>query len=172
MVNRVELDSALFRAEIGEVTPLAEQNRIAPPKPSTQARVRSKSSQHTLADTLSDFYSEESPDEFQRSGLSRQSLRRLRRGLYPIQDNLDLHGHSIDASRQLLQGFLFDAVRQQLRCVLVIHGKGMNSPGGEAVLRTLTRNWLTQHPQVLAFCAASPGAGGSGAVLILLKISA
>ena len=171
MVSRVESDSALFRAEIGNVTPLADHNRIAPPKPSTQARVRRKSSQHSLADTLSDFYPEESPDEFQRSGLSHQSLRRLKRGLHPIQDSLDLHGHSIDAARQLLQGFLFDAARQQLRCVLVIHGKGINSPGGEAVLRTLTRNWLTQHPKVLAFCAATPSVGGSGAVLILLKIS-
>jgi len=53
--------------------------------------------------------------------------------------------------------------------VLVIHGKGMNSRGGEAVLRRLARHWLTQRPDVLAYCNAPPGDGGSGAALVLLK---
>jgi len=160
-------DAALFRATIGEVTPLAEQNRITPATPSTQARVRSTAAPHTIADTLSDYSSEGSPADFLRNGLSRLTLRKLRRGT--VQDSLDLHGSSGDAARKLLQEFLHQAAQNQLRCVRVIHGKGMNSRGGEAVLRTLTRNWLTQHPHVLAFCAASPEKGGNGAVLILLK---
>lgn len=165
-----EEDAALFRVAIGEVTPLAEQNRIAPSTPTVPTRVRSTSSRHTIADTLSDYSSEGSPADFLRNGLSRMTLRKLRRAT--VQDNLDLHGHSGDEARQLLQIFLHHAVQNQLRCVRVIHGKGMNSRGGEAVLRTLTRNWLTQHPQVLAFCAASPETGGDGAVLILLKSAA
>lgn len=160
-------DAVLFRETIGGVTPLADQNRITPATPSIHTRVRSTSSRHTVADTLSDYSSEGSPADFLRNGLSRMTLRKLRRSA--IQDNLDLHGHSGDEARQLLQEFLHQAAQNQLRCVRVIHGKGMNSPGGEAVLRTLSRNWLTQHPQVLAFCAASPAAGGDGAVLILLK---
>jgi DNA-nicking Smr family endonuclease len=165
-----EEDAALFRVTVGKVTPLAEQNRIALPPPPVQTRVRSTASPHTLADTLSDFLCEAAPADFLRNGLSRLTLRKLRRSA--IQDSLDLHGHSGDAARQLLQEFLHQAAQNQLRCVRVIHGKGMNSPGGEAVLRTLARNWLAQHPQVLAYCAASPAAGGDGAVLILLKSGA
>ncbi len=97
------------------------------------------------------------------------TLRKLRRGAWPVQDSLDLHGNNSETARKLLQQFLQQAIDRNLRCVLVIHGKGLNSQGGEAVLRKLTRHWLTQHPQVLGFCDAQPRNGGSGAVLVLLK---
>ncbi len=168
MSSESDGDAVLFRAAIGIVTPLADQNRITPPAATTHARIRAPASRHAVPDTLSDWSSANSPEEFLRNGLSRLTLRKLRRSA--VQDSLDLHGNSGDAARKLLQEFLHEAVQNQLRCVLVIHGKGMNSMGGEAVLRMLTRNWLTQHPQVLAFCTASPGEGGSGAVLVLLKI--
>ena len=103
------------------------------------------------------------------NGLSRMTLRKLRRGTWPAQDSLDLHGHNSDAARKLLQEFLHEATQRGLRCVLVIHGKGLNSQGGEGILRKLTRHWLTQHPGVLGFCNASPKEGGGGAVLVLLK---
>ena len=166
-----DTDAALFRAAIGKVTPLSENNRITPPAPTVQARVRDTRTQAVIADTLSDHTPDSSPQEFLRNGLSRMTLRKLKRGMLPIQDSLDLHGNHIDAARKLLQEFLHEATQHQLRCVLVIHGKGMNSRDGEAVLRTLTRSWLTQHPHVLAFCPAPAQAGGNGAVLILLKIS-
>jgi DNA-nicking Smr family endonuclease len=167
MDSKAKIDAALFRSSIGQVTPLAEQNRIPHPRPSTQARVRSQTQSQHLPDTLSDHSPDLPPESFLRNGLSRSSLRQLKRST--IQDSLDLHGYQGDEARRLLLEFLHEATQYQLRCVLVIHGKGMNSPGGEAVLRILTRNWLTQHPQVLAFCSALPGTGGSGAVLILLK---
>ena len=163
-------DGALFRATIGPVHPLSEQNRHTPAVPRVQSRVRSRAYTPPLADTLSDSPFENSPEEFLRNGLSRMTLRKLRRS--PIQDSLDLHGLTIDTARQLLQAFLHEAVQQELRCVQVIHGKGMNSRGGVGVLRSLTRNWLTQHPQVLAFCAATAESGGNGAVLVMLKSGA
>ncbi len=165
--SHVDGDAALFRAAIGPVTPLAEQNRISPVKPARQARVRSPVLRDTLADTLSDCASADAPEEFLRNGLSFKSLRKLRR--QAVQDTLDLHGSPVDAARMLLQQFLSEATQHQLRCVLVIHGKGKNSLGGEAVLRTHTRHWLTQHPLVLAFCVAPPDLGGGGAALVLLK---
>jgi DNA-nicking Smr family endonuclease len=160
-------DAALFRAAIGEVTPLTDQNSAEIPRPPSQTRVRSPALSYALADTLSDTVCGNSPEEYQSNGVSRLALRKLRRSA--IQDTLDLHGYQVDAARRILQAFLHEALLHRLRCVLVIHGKGANSPGGEAVLRELTRNWLTQHPQVLAYCKASPECGGSGAVLILLK---
>lgn len=162
-------DSALFHAAVGEVRPLAVQNRIAPQTaPRKPAPVRT-SIPAAMPDTLSDFAAENAADEFLRNGLSRMALRKLRRGTWPVQDSLDLHGNHTDAARKLLQEFLHEATQRNLRCVLVIHGKGLNSPGGAAVLRKLARHWLSQHPQVLAYCDAPAQYGGSGAVLVLLK---
>ena len=162
-------DAALFRAAVGEVKPLARQNRVAPEKPPRKPLLRPSSPAPAIPDTLSDFTTEDTPEEFLGNGLSRMTLRKLRRGTWPAQDSLDLHGHNSDTSRKLLQIFLHEAMQRELRCVLVIHGKGLNSQGGEAVLRKLTRHWLTQHPGVLGFCDATPKEGGSGAVLVLLK---
>jgi len=162
-------DSTLFRAAVGAVKPLGEQNRIplrpAPRKPLLRPAVPTPA----IPDTLSDFAAESAPDEYLSNGLSRMTLRKLRRGGWPIQDSLDLHGNNSDAARKLLQEFLHEAVQHELRCVLVIHGKGLNSQNGEAILRKLTRHWLTQHPRVLGYCDALPKEGGSGAVLVLLK---
>ena len=162
-------DAALFRAAVGEVKPLAEQNRIAQRSAPRKPLLYPAATSEAIPDTLSDFAAENVPDEFLSNGLSRMALRKLRRGTWPIQDSLDLHGSHIDAARKLLQEFLHEAAQRNLRCVLVIHGKGLNSRGGEAVLRKLARHWLTQHPHVLGYCDATPKAGGSGAALVLLK---
>lgn len=162
-------DAAFFRAAVGKVNSIPEQNRIlnkpGPRKPFRPAPPTFE----TIPDILSDSAPEETADEYLSNGLSRMTLRKLRRGFWPIQDTLDLHGLTSEAARKLLQEFLHEAEARAFRCVLVIHGKGMNSRGGEAVLRKLTRHWLAQHPRVLACCDAPPEKGGSGAVLALLK---
>ncbi len=162
-------DASLFRAAIGEVNPLPQQNRITPPPPKLHYANVADVVQETIPDTLSDFTGDSIPDLYLSNGLSRMTLRKLRRGHWPIQDRLDLHGLSSDEARRLLQTFLHEAKQNELRCVLVIHGKGMNSRNGEAVLKLRTRDWLMQHPQVLAWCDASPQDGGGGAVLALLR---
>lgn len=170
-VNKIDPeDTALFRAAIGEVRPLPEQNRIEPQNPPRKPLPRTPKTPAEIPDTLSDFAAEDAPEEFLRNGLPRMTLRKMRRSHWPVQDSLDLHGNTGDAARKLLQEFLHEAAQRGLRCVLVIHGKGMNSRGGEAVLRKLTRHWLAQRPDVLAYCDAPPGGGGSGAALVLLKV--
>lgn len=156
-------DAALFRAAVGEVNPIPQQNRIERHTPPRRPLLSNTPIPATIPDTLSDFASGELPDEYLGNGLSRMMLRKLRRGHWTIQDRLDLHGLNTDAARQLLQVFLHGARQRGLRCVLVIHGKGT------AVLKQHTRHWLIQHPQVLAWCEAAPGDGGGGAVLALLK---
>ncbi len=163
-------DAALFRAAVGEVQPLPEQNRIEPQKPPRKPLLRTPAPPLAIPDTLSDSAAEDTPDDFLRNGLSRITLRKLRRGDWPVQDSLDLHGNTCNAARRLLQEFLHEAAQRRLRCVLVIHGKGTNSTGGEGVLRKLARHWLAQRPDVLAYCDALPGGGGSGAALVLLKV--
>ena len=162
-------DAALFRAAVGDVKPLPQQNRIVTQHPPRRPLLRNSTTPEVIPDTLSDFSGGELPDEYLGNGLSRMMLRKLRRGHWPIQDKLDLHGLDSDAARRLLQEFLHEAMQQELRCVLVIHGKGINSRDGEAVLKQRTRHWLIQHPQVLAWCDATPRDGGNGAVLALLR---
>lgn len=168
--DQVEPDDAtLFRAAVGKVHPLPEQNRSTPPPPRRKPLLHRPAPAEPIPDTLSDFAAGEAADEYLGNGLSRLMLRKLRRGAWPAQDVLDLHGCHSDTARKLLQEFLHEAMQHGMRCVLVIHGKGRNSQSGDAVLRRLTRHWLIQHPHVLAYCDAPPQDGGSGAVLVLLK---
>jgi DNA-nicking Smr family endonuclease len=166
-------DAALFRAVIGEVKLLAEQDRITPIPSPCKPRLRPIATPPTMPDTLSDgcpdLTPRDTPTEFLGNGLSRMILRKLRRQNGPIQDRLDLHGLHTAAARKLLHQFLHEAAQREYRCVLVIHGKGMNSRGGKGILCKLSRHWLTQHPNVLGYCEAPPKEGGSGAVLVLLK---
>ena len=162
-------DAALFRAAVGAVKPLSAQNRMAPKPSPRKPLLRPSPIPAPIPDTLSDFAPETAADEYLGNGLSRMTLRKLRRGTWPVEDSLDLHGNRTDAARKLLQGFIHGAVQRNLRCVLVIHGKGLNSQEGEAVLRKLARHWLAQHPHVLGYCDAPHGYGGSGAVIVLLK---
>lgn len=158
-------DSALFRKAVGKVAPIADRNSADLPKNPPPARVRTHIPSQQWPDTLSDgsYF----PDEYLKNGVSRASFKKLKRSR--IEDSLDLHGSTTDQARRLLQDFLYEAALRGMRTVLVIHGKGVNSQNGEAILRELTRSWLSQHPQVLAFCPAPVNLGGSGAALILLK---
>lgn len=163
-------DSDLFRQALEGVTPLAPPDRITPtPKP-RKFPVRTRTDSTQVADTLSDHGAGDTAiTEFLRNGISRMTLRDLRRGRWPIQDQLDLHSLTNDEARKLLAGFLHQAAQRGLRCVNVIHGKGWRSEGRDGILKVNTRHWLTQHAQVLAFCEAPPQTGGSGAVRVLLK---
>lgn len=163
-------DADLFRQAVDGVTPLPPSGRItkkpAPHKPLAN-RIRASTA---ITDTLSDHGAGDEPlNEFLRNGLSRMTLRKLRRGQYPVQDSLDLHGLNSDMARKLLLEFLQQATRHGLRCVSVVHGKGWHTEGGTGILKTRARHWLTQCAEVLAFCEAPPDAGGGGAVLVLLK---
>jgi DNA-nicking Smr family endonuclease len=99
-------------------------------------------------------------------------LRKLRRGTFPLDARLDLHGLSVDAARAKLDGFLRATRGRGERCVLVIHGKGEHSPQGLGVLRGEIAAWLSQAPpseHVAAFATAREADGGEGAVYVLLR---
>ncbi len=164
-------DIALFRNAIGSIKPIADPNRVVLDKTPRKPSFNNHAPAQEVPDILSDFVSGDTPSEFLSNGLSATTLRKLRRGTWLVRDSLDLHGFNTDTARKLLQEFLHDALQRKLRCVLVIHGKGMNSSGGEAILKKLTRNWLVQHQAVLGFCDANPNQGGNGAVLVLLRSS-
>jgi DNA-nicking Smr family endonuclease len=166
-------DVDLFRQALEGVTQLPPSNRVTQgrpkPRPVPLAPVHS-AAPHAEADMLSDYGAGEEPiTEFLRNGISRMTLRKLRRGQLQVEDSLDLHGLNSDAARRLLLDFLREAARRGLRCALIIHGKGRHKESGEGILKIRTRHWLTQCAEVLAFCEAPPNQGGGGAVLVLLK---
>ena len=106
---------------------------------------------------------------FLREGLASDTLRKLRRGHWVVQGALDLHGHTAVEARAALAGFLHACVNDGLRCVRIVHGKGLRSKNREPVLKTKVANWLRQRDEVLAYCQARQCDGGSGAVIVLLK---
>ncbi|MDD4912096.1 MAG: Smr/MutS family protein [Sideroxydans sp.] len=169
MKDKPEQDADLFRQVVADVTPLPSNNRLTPtPKP-RRTFVKAVGV-NIVADTFSDHAAGDTAlTDFFRNGLNRMTLRKLRRGEWPIQDVLDLHGMTNDEARRLLSEFLHHASQQDFRCINVIHGKGWRSEGRDGLLKVNTRHWLTQHPHVLAFCEAPAHAGGGGAVWVLLK---
>ena len=96
-------------------------------------------------------------------------LRRLRRGHWVVQDNLDLHGmNRVEAAAQVAR-FVRAAAARGLRSVRIVHGKGLGSRNREPVLKGKLRAWLTPRDEVLAFCQAPAAEGGAGALLVLLQ---
>lgn len=170
-------DAELFRRSIGDVKTLPPSDKLADkaPRPLPIAHQHLADEQAALAQSLSDEFNADSlleTDEtlsFARNGIGPEVVRRLRRGHWVIQAQLDLHGLRREEAREALAEFLRNATRRGLRCVRVIHGKGLGSVNKEPVLKSKVRHWLVQKDEVIAFCQAQPADGGSGAVIVLLK---
>lgn len=109
------------------------------------------------------------PSDYQRPGIQRSVVRRLRRGGFAIEDALDLHGCRREEARIALDRFLDGARRERVCCVRVVHGKGLRSQDFRAVLKPHVRHWLRQDPRVLAYTPAAERDGGDGATCVLLR---
>jgi DNA-nicking Smr family endonuclease len=167
----------LFRRSIGDVKPLATRDRIshspAPPPPVAHQRQADEAA--ALQESLSDEFSIETlleSDEalsYARPGIGSDVLRKLRRGHWVIQSQLDLHGMRTDEAREALGEFLREAGKRGLRCVRIVHGKGLGSINKKPVLKNKVRNWLVQKDEVIAFCQATAPEGGAGALIVLLR---
>lgn len=178
-------DASLFQQEVADAVALPPANRTTPPRPRVKPvpQQRLKDEKQALADSLADPWeilgqggrdSIESGEElfFARPGVPAATLRKLRRGGWVIQAELDLHGLHSDEARIALTEFLHICSRRDLRCVRIVHGKGLRSKNREPVLKHKLRHWLMQREDVQAFCQARPADGGSGAAIVLLKSSA
>ncbi|MCL2872201.1 MAG: Smr/MutS family protein [Betaproteobacteria bacterium] len=111
----------------------------------------------------------EDDQTFLRAGLSPDILRKLRRGQWTIQRELDLHGLVVDEAHDALVDLLVEARSRGWRCVRIIHGKGLTSPDKTPVLKGKVRRWLALWDDVLAYCEPAHHAGGGGAVVVLLR---
>jgi DNA-nicking Smr family endonuclease len=171
-------EAELFRREVADVVPLGPIDRIEPerPLPSPEPLQRQLDEQAVLAESLSDeidierYLDTDEALSWRKPGIGVDVVRRLRRGEWVVRAQLDLHGLRVDEAREAVAAFLSRAVRDELRCLRIIHGKGLGSANREPVLKRKVPRWLAQRDEVLAFCEARPNDGGSGAMIVLLAI--
>jgi len=175
--KRAEEEANVFRSSVGQVSNLRDRNRVQHPsaKPSpipVQSQLNDKA---VLEASLSDEFDVENLldiDEtmsFRRPGIGEDIIKKLRRGEWVPQDKVDLHGMRSDEAREALANFLRRSVRNGVRCVRVIHGKGIGSPDKLPVLKGKVRSWLVQKEEVIAFVQARESQGGAGALMVLLR---
>lgn len=166
-------DASLFRRYVGETRPLREPGRRAAPGRAPRRRPpppeAGAAPPPPYGSEPGEAVERGSRIEYARPGLQRREVRRLRRGYYAAQDQLDLHGlFAAEAERAVLD-FIEDARRRRLRCIRIVHGKGRSSASGRPVLKGGVNRWLRLCEGVLAFCPAPENAGGAGAVHVLLR---
>lgn len=170
-------DRDLFLQAAGKVQPLAVPAKAAlkVEKPQPIPIQRQRDEEAALQETISDEFDASTlleTDEhlsYRRPGIGPDVTRKLRRGDWAIQRQLDLHGLRTEDAREALGQFIREAQKHGLRCVRVVHGKGLGSPGKTPVLKGRVHGWLAQKKEVLAFVQARPAEGGAGALVVLLQ---
>lgn len=179
VARQTTADKDLFIKAAGAVQPLTDKRQALlkkeQPKPIPVQRERDE--QAVLVEAISDEFDVSTlldADEhmsFRRPGIGPDVTRKLRRGDWAIQREIDLHGMRTDEARGALGQFIRDARKHGIRCVRVVHGKGLGSPGKTPVLKSRVHSWLVQKKEVLAFVQAKPAEGGAGALIVLLQPS-
>jgi DNA-nicking Smr family endonuclease len=168
-------DTALFRSSVGDVKPLDhdrhEQRRPRPPAIARQRELDERRVLEELDSGAWEPWEMETGDElfYKDVGVQDRLIRKLRRGLVPIEAELDLHGMTVSTAKRTVGDFLAQARAGGLRCVRIIHGKGLRSRNKQPVLKGKLDRWLRLRREVLAFCSARPSDGGAGAVYVLLR---
>ena len=160
-----------FRKAVAGVKPLKRPKRVVLKgiAPAPVARQHQLDELAVLAESLQGPLSPEDALEtgeelsFLRDGMARETLRKLRRGQWAVQDGVDLHGLTRGQATAAVVGFLNECQARGLRCVRIVHGKGLG------ILKARLRKWLPLQEEVLAYCQAPANDGGSGALLVLLK---
>lgn len=178
--ERQHRDRLLFEQAIGRVHRLPDHGRhlALPATPLPRPVQRQLDEKAVMREALSDEFDAETllhTDEhlsFRRPGVGPEVVRKLRKGDWSIQAQIDLHGQRTDEARESLGQFIREAWRHGLRCVRVVHGKGLGSPGKTPVLKGKVHSWLVQKSEVMAFVQARPADGGAGALVVLLRPSA
>jgi DNA-nicking Smr family endonuclease len=169
-----DADEAAFRDAVRDVRRLASSSPVPrTPRPPARARFRRADDLRVLEESLELSPGEllvESGDElvFRRATVAPRLLDRLRRGEFAVADEIDLHGLRAVDAREALRAFLAAALRRGLRCVRVVHGKGLRSGPHGPVLKHAVNVWLRKVDAVVAFASAPRHDGGTGAVYVLL----
>ncbi|HUL94982.1 MAG TPA: Smr/MutS family protein [Usitatibacter sp.] len=164
-----------FREAVRDVAPIAPTNRVepwrapAPPIPHKRNEDERAVLEELARSTFDDEAEVEDDGSYLRPGLPRDILRKLRRTHWVVQDEIDLHGLTADEAALETAAFMADCRKRGLRCVRVVHGKGLRSPGREPVLKRRVRRLLARRDDVIAFVEPRAAHGGGGAVVVLLQ---
>jgi DNA-nicking Smr family endonuclease len=177
LVGLSDQDESLFVNAMQGVNPVDGKGRDLPLKPKGEAKTGAVVEPDYLKDFLEgkiEFALEYSEEFFEGHvmGLDPLVAAKLRAGQYSPEANIDLHGQNAEQAQETLINFIRQAYNKSQRFLVVVTGRGKNSPGGLGILRKNMQEWLTQNPLkrvVLAFCTAQPKDGGTGAVYILLR---
>ena len=167
-------EDALFRQLVSGTRPLDTKKRhlesSAPPAAARSAR-REKTSAMEEAPAHPPAKDIEFGEAlaFKRPQVPRSVMRQLRRGKFAVQDEMDLHGLIASEAHERLREFITVCNRRGIKCVRIVHGKGLRSGSTGPVLKTKVNHWLRQWDEVLAFCSTPPRDGGTGAVYVLLS---
>jgi DNA-nicking Smr family endonuclease len=174
--TRLQAEKNLFTQAVGKVQRLPNKQilNLTPKPPPPLPKQKKLDDAEVMRESISDDFDVSSlldTDDalsFRRPGISVEVTRRLRRGEWAIQGQLDLHGLRTEEARDALGQFIRESHKKGLRCLRVVHGKGHGSPGKSPVLKGRVQSWLVQKVQVLAFVQAKPAEGGGGALMVLL----
>ena len=174
--NDEQDDASLFRRLMSDITPLDQPQTVSPPrrKPPARARFSRADEQQALQDSLDSDVEEYETSagehlRFQRPAVGRRTMRRLARGSFAVQDELDLHGMTRTEAREALRDFIADCAGRGHTCVRIVHGKGRGSGDRGPVLKRNVNAWLRRWDTVLAFTSARQVDGGTGALYVLLR---
>jgi DNA-nicking Smr family endonuclease len=175
--HRAHAEKDLFVRAAGAVKPIRDHRRVhlAPDQPPPIAVQQQLDEQRALREAISDEFDAstlldvDDALSFRRPGIGTDVTRKLRKGGWSIQGEIDLHGLRREEAREALSGFVRDAHRRGWRCVRIVHGKGLGSPGKTPVLKGKVQGWLIQKNEVLAFVQARGDEGGAGALVVLLR---
>jgi len=178
-LKRIEAEKNLFVRAVGQVALLPTSNTAQIPKrPRAPVATQLKIDEaKVIHDSLSDEFDvstlldTDDTLSFRRPSVGPEVTRKLRKGDWAIQREIDLHGLRSDEARLALTTFIREAHKYGIRCVRVVHGKGLGSPGKTPVLKSKVHSWLVQKNQVMAFVQAKPAEGGAGALVVLLTPS-
>ncbi|GAB2686205.1 endonuclease SmrB [Aliiglaciecola sp. 3_MG-2023] len=168
-------DHSLFRGEFKDVAQI-KQDKITPPRPSSKkiSHLQHKKQQENLetkqaaasfhfSDGFEAYFSEQGPLKYIKPGKPSYEVKRLRRGEYPPDLILDLHGLTKENAKLEIAALIVAAKKQNAHCVCIVHGLG------SLVLKNAVPNWLVQHPDVEGFHQAPLEWGGKGALLVLIE---
>lgn len=174
--KRLQAEKNLFINAAGAVQPLPDMRKalLKMERPAALPLQQKLDDAAVLREAISDEFDVstllDTDDHlsFRRPGVGPDVTRKLRKGEWSIQRQLDLHGLRSDDAREALGAFIREAHKQGIRCLRVVHGKGLGSPGKAPVLKNKVHSWLVQKNEVLAFVQAKPADGGAGALVVLL----
>jgi DNA-nicking Smr family endonuclease len=181
LAARAQHEAKYFREALRDVTLLSPSDRVPPDqlvganKPKAVAVQRQRDERQALVQTMSDeldlvsLMDTDANLSFGQPGIGPDVLRKLRKGHWVIQAQLDLHGLRVEEARERIVVFLQNCVKREVRCVRIVHGKGLGSVNKEPVLKGKVQRWLVQREEVLAWVQAGPNDGGSGALVVLLR---